>query len=248
MKHLLAILIGALLGLVAQASRDLDRMPQFGTLLLASFNRGDASDLSWAKRTPTVSAGATFVGRAADFGGTSTAVITYPDDSLFETVPLTVSFWARIDSSSTRVALVSKCASTAAPETFRGWYVHFAGTSAGSFGILVSTNTNGTNTRYSYTGSPTTYGDGTWRHFVWVCNSLNTSSDWRLYVNGAAVSLTHASVGTVTTLANSEPVTLGGFTTPNQTARLDGALDQVIIYNRALTAAEAGALYAAGRP
>lgn len=224
-------------------NRHPDRMIQSDLLLNVSFNRGDATDRSWANRTPTVSSGATAAGRFFDFDGTTNAVVTYPDDAVWDNVPFSVSFWGRIDVSTSRMSLIAHNGTAA----FLGWYIHFLGTAVGSNGITVVTNTNASNYRIGYTGSPTTYGDGTWRHFVWVCDNINTTTNWRLYVNGASVTLTYLTLGTVTSIANAEPLTLGGFTTSNQTARLNGALDDVRIYNRALTATEAAQIYAAGR-
>jgi hypothetical protein len=228
-------------------SRNPDRMIQSDLLLNVSFNRGDASDRSSATRTPAASAGATFTSPFCDFDGTSSAVITYPDDAAFESAPFSVSFWARIDSAVTRVSLVAKNTTTAAPETYRGWYVQYGGSAVGSFGIAFVTETNAANYRIATTGNAATYGDGTWRHFVCVCDSINTTTNWRIYVNGVSVSLSFITLGTVSSIASTEPLTLGGFSTLNQTARLNGALDDVRIYNRALSASEAAAIYAGGR-
>lgn len=220
------------------------RRRPYGLILAAGLRNATGQDFSSSARTPTVGAGVTFPSGVADFDGTSSAVLTYPDSNDFEAAPFTVSFWARIDSSSTRVSLVAKNTSTAAPVFYRGWYVHFIGTAAGSNGLTIVTETDASNYRILYSGSATTYGDGTWRHYAWSCDSIAANTGWVFYVNGAAVSMTSLTSGSVTTVANGEPLTLGGFTTANQTARLNGALSDVRVYNRILTAAEVGAIYA----
>lgn len=223
-----------------RSSREMDRRPRFDALFNASFDRGDASDMSPYKRVPAVvGSGVTFTSRSAVFDGSANAVITYPDASELEVAPFTVAFWARISGSASRVSLVAKNGSGA----YLGWYIHFIGTSAGSNGISVATNTNSTNWRGAWTGSPATYGDNTLRHYIATVDNINNTANWNLYVNGASVSLTKFAQGNVTTVANAEPLAIAGFTTPNQTARLNGAINSVIMLNRAITASEAMSLY-----
>ncbi len=248
MRRILTSILAAVCLLRLCASDVTDARPPWDAIKLVSFNRGDASDRSWLNQTATTSAGVTFPAgyRVADFDGSSSAVITYPDTGDFEAAPATLMFWARIDSSSPRVSLVAKNTSTAAPVFYRGWYCHFIGTAAGSNGLTIVTETDSTNYRILYSGSATTYGDGTWRHYAWACDSISSNAGWVFYVNGEAISMTSLTLGSVTTVANGEPLTLGGFTTANQTARLNGALDDVRIYNRVLSANEIGAIYAEG--
>lgn len=220
--------------------------PPYNALLLVSGNGADASDRSNYARSPTVGAGVTFPSRVLDFDGGTTAVVTYPDAAEFESAPFSVAFWARIDSSSTRVSLVAKNTTTASPELYRGWYIHFIGTAAGSNGMIVTCNKNTTNYQLLYSGNATTYGDGTWRHFAWTCDSISSNANWKFYVNGALISMTSLTAGTTNDLSNGEPLTLGGFTTLNQTARLNGALDEVWIGDTVLSAAEVYNLYING--
>lgn len=231
------------------ASDSSDRKPAWDALLLTSYNRGDATDATSYVRTPTVSAGATFPAgyQVADFDGSTSATITYPDDAAFESAPFSVIFWARIDSSTSRINLIGKNTTTASPETYRGWYIHFVGTSAGSQGIAFVCGTNGVNWRGKNISGTSGYGDAVWRHYAVICDSISDFTNWKIYINGVDQSLSiWGNQGTVSTVANGEPFTIGGLTTLNQTARFNGALDDVRIYNTVKTAAEIGAIYAEG--
>ena len=248
--RLFAPLLSIFAGLYWLCASDVtDLHPPADAIKLVSFNRGDASDRSWLNQTATTSAGVTFPSgyRMADFDGTSSAVVTYPDADPLDDNPLTVCMWARIDSSSTRVSLIGKCVVTAGATQYRGWYVHFIGTGTpGNYGLVWNTGTDPLNYISIYSGSPATYGDGTWRHLAFVRDQIGVSTNWKIYVNGAEISKTVVSGGTVTTIANSELLKIGGQTTANQTSYFNGALDDVRLYWSSKTAAEIAAIYAEG--
>lgn len=227
------------------ASDVTDIHPPADAIKLVSFNRGDASDRSWLNQTATTSAGVTFPAgyRTADFDGTSSAAITYPDDTAFEAVPLTVCFWARIDTANTlRCNLVGKHVVTTVGASGRGWYIHWSP----SFGHGVVFADDGLTKFKARTTGLTAHNDGTWRHLAFTIDSVTSSAGWVAYVNGAAVTFTGADgAGTVTTFANTDPLQVAGLNWQSGSmTRLNGAMDDLRIYNRVLSSAEIGAIYA----
>lgn len=241
MKRGLSILIGALLGLVAQASRDFDRMPPFDARLLVSFNRGDASDMSWAKRTPTVGAGFTFTDRAADLNGGATAVASFPDDDKLDAFPLTVICWMRIDAYTSFRSIVAKIPQTGA---ITGWRMYHAGGISRGLGFFYGTNAS--NYRQTWTAVGT-LSAGAWFHVAATVGAVGENPV--LYINGEAPSVTVNSLGTVTTFSNSEPVRIGALGGSEVGwIQHDGQIDNVVISSRVWSAAEIAAHYASGRP
>jgi len=230
------------------ASDVTDRFPPYDAIKLVSFNRGDASDRSFLAQTPTTSAGVTFPAayRVADFDGTSSAAITYPDTAEFESVPLTICFWLRIDSATNlRCNLIGKHAVTTSGASARGWYIHWSP----GFGHGVAFAEDGLSKyRFKSTGL-SSHNDNTWRHVVFTINSTTSSSGWVAYINGASVSTTSSDGGgAITTIANADPLQVAGINWQTGTmTRLNGAMDDIRIFNRILTANEIGAVYAEGQ-
>lgn len=239
MKRALTILIGALLGLVAQASRDLDRMPPFDARLLVSFNRGDASDMSYAKRTPTVS-GATVSGRFASFDGVNDQ-ITYTSATELNTLPLTIMFWVDMQGNDQTqyASLVDKYATASAngwqiwvdtSERIRAWY----------FGGSVGNAIYGGGDGLLFTASG--YKSAGWTHVAVVFSS----SGGTIYINGV-IADTQGWTGTPTNTSSTHRLALGMHNLSTG-VWFKGALDNVGVFNRAWSAAEIAAAYASGRP
>lgn len=239
MKRALAILIGALLGLMAKASRDLDRMPPFDARLLVSFNRGDASDQSYAKRSPTVS-GATLGSRIATFDGVNDQ-ITYSSTADLNNLPLTVVFWVDMQGfdQTQYASLIDKYPTGTAngwqvwvdtSERIRAWY----------FGVSVSNAIYGGGDGLLF--SPSGYKSAGWTHVAVVFASTGGT----IYINGSSVD-TQGWTGTPTNATTTHRVALG-MNNFSGGVFFKGALDNVGVFNRAWTAAEIAANFASGRP
>ncbi len=78
--------------------------------------------------------------------------------------------------------------------------------------------------------------DGKWHNVIWIWNGSSLS----LYVDGNAETVTVAGTFTVNTVLNGV-LRMGSYLTGG--ADLSGSLDDVRIYNRALSAAEVANLY-----
>ena len=243
MRRLLALFILAASWLAASDVADLH--PPSDALLVTSFNTGSALDRSWGQRSPTTGAGVTFPAgyRTADFGGTSTAVVSYPDNDATETVPLTVCAWIRIDSYTSYRAILSDITQSG---TYEGWHFYYGpGVSRGlAFGQTDSSVLPVT-TNYKQVWTATgTLSAGTWYHVAATLDALGATPI--LYINGVATATTVSSSGTVASLGNSESVRIGGLGAVDFTAYHDGGIDDVRIYSTVKTANEIGAIYAEG--
>lgn len=247
MNRILASILAVAFLLRLCASDVTDLHPPWDAIKLVSFNQGSAADRSWMAQTPTTSAGVTFPAgyRTADFDGTSNAVVTYPDVTELEIVPMTVSFWVRIDSATAnRCNLVGKHNVTAVASAARGWYVHWSP----SFGHGVAFVEDGITKFKSRVSNRTTDNDGVWRHLAVTIDTFAVSSGWVFYVNGSSVTFTAwDGAATPTTTATTDPLMVGGINWQSGSmTRLNGALDDVRIYSRVLTANEIAAIYAEG--
>lgn len=224
-----------------------DVHPPSHALLLVSGDRGDATDRSSYSRTPTVSSGATFATRAIDFDGTSNAVITYPDANELETFPLSVAGWWRNDASTNAngVSLITKASIAASPSVnYRGWYFTYITGTTGALGLRVSI-VEDTFDQYRTWSNRTSYDDSTWRHIAFTLDTVGGTP--AIYVNGVAQTL-YASLGPVapTTVVTPDPVRLGGRAYFEQNTYFNGALDNVRIYSRVLSAVEINGAYIEG--
>jgi hypothetical protein len=87
--------------------------------------------------------------------------------------------------------------------------------------------------------STTSLDAGVWTHVALVLDRTTRT----LYVNGAAAG---TATGTPATTADSTGSMIGGVTADDSTAAFDGAIDELTLHRRALSADEIAALYAAG--
>ncbi len=181
------------------------------------------------------------VGNALDFNGSDDYVTIGNSTSLdfSSSTGLTVSCWVKINNSAdtTRNFLVSK---------------HNGGAN-GTFFLEVfnpSTNTvtikvmdTDTGTQNSVVESTVTINDGAWHHIVGVANVTNTSM--QLYIDGVQKQNVSKSLLSSGIKEEDIPVVFGQFYNAGayNSLHLNGALDEVCIFNRALSATEVTALY-----
>ena len=88
----------------------------------------------------------------------------------------------------------------------------------------------------------TVFQKGSWEHFIITYNGLGrtSSSNYKMYINGNPDIVT----GTGGFSFGSANINTFGFTQESgDVTRLNGILDEILIYNKALTQAEVGELY-----
>jgi hypothetical protein len=125
------------------------------------------------------------------------------------------------------------------------WLIRGAACGGGaSKTISISTNDLSANSLCVYT-SATTVSANVWTHVVATYDGTNHSSGFKVYINGRSVSLATISNSSGTSYTN-RPWAIGSI--PNSgISYYRGALDDVRIYNRALSAQEVALLYATGQ-
>jgi predicted ribosomally synthesized peptide with SipW-like signal peptide len=193
---------------------------------------GSADDVSGNGYDGTITNQGTYVGgrsgRAVSFDGTG-GYANVPDaDGLDGFSALTVSTWFRLDGvGGAANTLVRKDGAYLLQRT-SGDYVSFAVWDGGL------ADWKAVQTRVF---DASDY--GTWHHVAGVFDS--EAQTYTLYLDGTEVD--SASTGATTVAASSAPLTLGGL---EDQFSLDGALDDVRIYSRALSAGEVQSLYESG--
>jgi parallel beta-helix repeat protein len=200
---------------------------------------GDATDIA-GSNDGTLVGGATFaagkVGQAFSLDGIDDAVDLGNDASLHVSAgDFTVDAWVRFDSLSGDMSIVDKMSGPAINRDGwrfvkqadnRIWFCFGQGTLNGCF--------NGAATTAIGTTVVTA---GVWYHVA----AVKTATSISVYVNGV---LEGSSSGAGAVDTHQAPVTVGAY--PAQGARLDGLVDEVEIFDRALTADEIAAIHAAG--
>ena len=199
---------------------------------------GNAND-TWNTNHGTLRNGVTFtpgrVGQAFNFAGTGDFVSISDSPSLDLTAPFSLAVWVLVDEvqfSAYRSIIwkgdpVNASSFAGSPYTLGigvGGTVVFAIATTNTYSSLLSTNRLAPNA---------------WCHIVGVVDN----SQWRLYMNGV---LEATQPLPIFSSYNSPHDLLVGGTNPQFTQPFRGKLDELAIFNRALTSNEIAAIYAAG--
>jgi subtilase family serine protease len=199
---------------------------------------GNANDIQGGNNG-TLQNGATFapgmVGQAFSFDGVSGYVEIPDSPSLNPPIAITLDAWVKPNGLGSHI-IVAKYGKSGA-----SWAL--LDTGAGRLRFNVD---SGPNSRTLDTNSPVLT-VGVWQH---VAATFDTATQaLKIYVNGVEAPGTLVETGTVTTIANNPtPVRIGAYrdSGDNLGAFWSGLIDEVGIYNRALTATEIQAIYNAG--
>lgn len=182
------------------------------------------------------------IGQAGKFDGVNDYVNTANiADNLSE---MTVSFWfnynGTIATDQNQIA-VGKIGNFF---TGAGWGVFAFGTGSNNGKLAFFTQeAGGVNWKQKNTNS--TYNDSKWHHFI-ATLSGGVGGTITIYIDGAPASVTDMSGGgAFSSISNSLNVTIGKNSVTNNPYK--GLMDDVRIYNRALSATEVQQLYNAGR-
>ena len=174
--------------------------------------------------------------RAYEFNGTS-ASISIPHADRLNRYPLTVAAWFRAAGPSVG-HLVNKYLNA----SWNGWALGALPRPTGERSVYALYLAPGANIIGDYGNPPfwanTRIDDQAWHHVVFTVDA----SGGKLYLDGVLVS-ERAWVGPPTVTTNTLPLTIGG--DPRDRTFFQGAIDDVVIYDRALNAAEVQALFAA---
>ncbi len=195
-----------------------------------------ANDSSGNNNTGTLSGAMTnanhvpgISGNALDLDGIDDEIIAPDSPSLSPSLPITLSAWIKLDTMNVNTAVISKWDT--------GWATMAYALIILSNGAIRGFYSDGTNLagKDSNAGVVTL---GSWYHIAAVIRGNNNIS---LYVNGVEVSGTYGGTGSAT-YDNTAPLRMGAIA-PGSGNYLDGKLDEVRIYNAALTTNNIAALY-----
>src|SRR3989344_888875 len=85
----------------------------------------------------------------------------------------------------------------------------------------------------------TAYNDGTWHHFAWTLSGgPGNGATFAVYIDGVSKSLTNLSVGTFSSISTSQNVIMGKDGDGSSGSFYNGKMDDVRIYDRALSSTE----------
>ena len=176
-------------------------------------------------------------GQGASFNGTS-GYITYGDVLDMGTSDWTASFWMKINGLGSGI---TSPFSKSSARAYAGRWGFYFDTADSKFGIVLEgTSSNVYNARYSYSS----LNDGNW-HFI--TGTFNRSGNAYLYIDGVQVTGTTISGANGQNLNSTDPLYIGAYGNSTGTAPsyfFNGYVDDVAVFNRALTAAEVSNLYA----
>ena len=215
-----------------------DNYDPFGGSGVALYQlNGDATDESgnydgtWSG---TEAYGTGVFGQAGSFNGSSE--IDLNTSSLINNKSqITISTWVKFDNLNTQNFLVYQNDVNGSNQEF-GFYDY-------GFGIIYFQPDCSTSNNRGYLSNTGLYVSNQWVHIVMVFDGIETGNSNRLkaYINGAEVSLTYDGTIPSTTGTPAQNLHLGG--RGRSGSELNGSLDQVRIFNEALTPLEVEALY-----
>ena len=210
-----------------------------------SFNGKDVSgttafDRSGAGNTGTLTGGPSIaegkLAQGLNFDG-SDDYVSVADAAALTQSALTVSFWKKNTNAASNSRFVTKSSSAN-----RSWSVESSDAGRNIQFITSSTISVESENGITPNGGMAV---GQWYHVVCVFNGAGSTNAERMqiYINGAAQSITFSGTIPAALVDNSHAVNIGG---KQNTAGFPGAMDEVRIYNRALSAGEAKGLYDVG--
>ncbi len=204
-----------------------------------AYDRSGAGNTGTLTNGPTVTPGK--VGQALSFDGSDDEVSIADVASLRpESGSWSVALWAKPSNIDQNSGLVSKRQPSG---SYEQWGVVVCGDDNCSInGKKVSflMRQDGSNYRYFLTSN--NVADGNWHHIVAVANS--GSGTLKLYIDGLDVQGVLSSAGSWPTINNTDAMRIGS---SNTTGYFAGPIDEVRVYNTALTAAQIQSLYQQGQ-
>ena len=171
-----------------------------------------------------------YIDKAAVFNGSS-SYISVPNSAGNNMSTFSVSLWFKISNASALGTLISNGLASD-----NGYYL--AVNVGGPIVFLTSDGNSNTAT----STSPSTYADGNWHNVVLAYTAVGVgTSTYNIYVDGNSTPVITGSNGKFTG-TSSQPLTIGKLAN-SSIYHLNGSIDQVRIFNRALDAGEVTQLY-----
>jgi len=209
-----------------------------GTRYDETANNNDLTDYN------TVGYAAGIIGNGADFEQTASESLYIADNaSLSITGSMTLSCWVNLESSAARHDLMSKFKDTSGGYS---WILRLIQTSGTNYDIYWDNSSNGTSLANSKTTTTTSFSNGTWYHISMVYTS-GVGANIIFYVNGSKVGNTVSTANTSIYNSAAKFILSGNeASSGNPQTFMDGVLDEVGVWSRALTSTEITSLYNSG--
>lgn len=205
-----------------------------------------ATDSSTNANTGTLTGGPTWttgqIGSAVDFDGTDDYV-TVADADVLDVYDATITGWFNRDTATTIDTLVAKRNSTGSSDV---GYIAYIDATTDKLVFEVAYH-DGAPPEFEYQlESTTTFTATGWNHFA-ITYDRNTESNTKIYINGRDdVATATGSFADIGSIANNLAFRIG--TESDGGNPFDGKLDEIRLYNRALSADEVGRLYRLSTP
>ena len=220
-----------------------DNLVSWWELNETSGTRYDAHGTNHLTDNNTVLYGTGKQGNCADFEDTNSEYLSITNAAqtgLSPTGDFSVSAWFKAESqpaSGYEFAIVSKTAGGAGG-SYMFTYLNSSGTYK-LYAALYDSSAPGTNVNYF--SAAQTLSNGTWYHLAFVVTAASGKVEF--FVNGSSIgSVTDASMNDINTCT--APFNIGAFNSSNRF--MDGILDEVGFWSRALTSTEVTSLYNSG--
>lgn len=183
------------------------------------------------------------LGSALSFNGANGQSFSVPDNTAITMgAKMTVSLWANQSSATINKALASHWDYTNGSVS-GGWALQVAGDSASRLQFFVAGTATDPASNYVETAA-NTWTSGGWHHIVVVYDGTQPAANRVIiYIDGAAVATTVNGTIPAVGLNAASPLVIGDFNGLNRT--WNGNIDHFKLFNRALSAVEVNAEYAA---
>lgn len=192
-----------------------------------AYDRSGAGNTGTLTNGPTVTPGK--VGQALSFDGSNDYIAVSSSSALNPTTAITLSAWVKRSTTGVRQFILSKGDFGFASTT--QYWIEFTSADLVTFGFHNSTN--------AYTiSSPSAITDSNWHHIVATYDSTTR----RLYIDGVQV---NSAALALSINSNSGEFTIGTSATSHGSP-YSGSIDEVRVYNTALSAAQIKAFYDQG--
>lgn len=221
--------------------------------LVAHYTANDTpNDATVNAKHGTLQNGATYrdgqagLGRAFELDGTDDQVLLPTALGIDNVAACTIAFWKYIDTVADFEMFLSKFA-----DANNRLEICHGGASSGAFGsndVQVFMSLAGSHNYSGTTGN--LLSTGSWQHIAWVFDGAGVGNDGRskIYVNGSLATATHSGTWPAGTYNGAAVNTYLGRRGNGATLPIDGALDDVRFYARALSAEDIAELYAWREP
>ncbi len=226
--------------ILSEDSHLTDNLTSYWKMDESSGNRSDSWGINTLTDNATVTSLTGIINNTADFTAANFEFLEKTDNSSLSTgdIDFSVSAWVNLDSTGAHRMIATKQDSASVREYIL--YYHWTGTEGTFCFIIYNSSGTASGTRcYNGGSEPVT---GTWYHIVSVHDSVNNTV--QTYVNDASTTAVATTDVPADTTANFR---IGAYQT-GETAFMDGQIDEVGFWKKALSSSNVTALYNSGYP